>query len=557
MTGLPSMNHSKCKQFIYVVIVLFLLLNQSILSQNESTNPEEIFKNALYLCAANKHRESLNQLKTLLEEYPNFSKVPAIYYWIGINYKKIKNYAESLKYFIALKEKYPNNYKTPLAIKEINQLKKHLRSGFEIFSNPEYNELLSSTDQIYDHDDFIHENDLENEDKTIINEANENLDSPLISNVFFETDLRQALQDISMQAGIPIIADNSVQGYITLELNEVPFKTALNRILMVGGYDYNKIDNFYIVGSPNPNNPSFPLLTRVENIKINYLQASRATELLSSYFQPFIKANDATNTLSVTASNQIIDQIKLALKSIDVPPQQVSIEAIITEVSRSDLISAGIDWNLLVKKSTEEITGSLNLSEGLIDKLGPLLLLGRSETSTLQNGKISYDLVTVLQALVQDGKAEIKANPKVVTTNAQPANIAITKDQYFSVITGPLNYPYTKLEKVSIGIFLTIKPLISENDEITVTIETEVSSAAGQGREGLPLVASRKATTQIRVKDGEFITIGGLTQQNIQKTQNKIPLLGSIPILGYLFSHTTYQKNLTDIVILIRPQILR
>jgi type II secretory pathway component GspD/PulD (secretin) len=77
----------------------------------------------------------------------------------------------------------------------------------------------------------------------------------------------------------------------------------------------------------------------------------------------------------------------------------------------------------------------------------------------------------------------------------------------------------------------------------------------GYGREGLPVVDTRKVTTTVRVKYGQTITIGGLTQENTRKVQNKIPILGHIPILGYLFSHTEYEKQKTDIVIFITPRI--
>jgi type II secretory pathway component GspD/PulD (secretin) len=165
------------------------------------------------------------------------------------------------------------------------------------------------------------------------------------------------------------------------------------------------------------------------------------------------------------------------------------------------------------------------------------------------------DLVSLLRALVQDDKATVKANPKVTTTNAQPATIYIAKEQYFSVVTGPVNYPYTRLEKVSVGIKLEITPFISQDDEITVKITPEVSDAVGYGREGLPVVDTRMVSTTVRVKDGQTITIGGLTQENTRMTQNKIPILGHIPILGYLFSHTSYEKVTSDIIIFITPNI--
>jgi len=278
--------------------------------------------------------------------------------------------------------------------------------------------------------------------------------------------------------------------------------------------------------------------------------------LLSEFFKPYVKANEVANSIVVSGSPEIIESIRLHLKSIDKPSQQVMIRASIVEVKDNALKSVGIDWSILGQKGNKNYNGNFNLSVGLIDTLSALFSLVRSETGIPLAGT-PIDLVSRLQALVTDGKAEVKANPRVVTLNAQMATIYIAKEQYFSVVTGPVNYPYTRLEQVAVGIKLDITPYISENNEITVKIAPEVSDAVGSGREGLPLVDRRAVNTTVRVKDGETIVIGGLTQENIQKTQNKIPLLGSIPILGYLFSHTKYEKQKTDIVVFVTPNIIK
>lgn len=378
----------------------------------------------------------------------------------------------------------------------------------------------------------------------------------IISNVFYETDLRQAIQDIAAQAEVTIITDNTVQGFITMEINDIPFELALRRILSVGGYTFKKLDGYYLAGAAEPSNPSFSLLSTTKSIPINYIPAEIACNLLSDFYKIYAKPNTISNSLIITASPEIIESIKNDLSNIDIPPRQVMIKAAIVEIKDDASKSLGIDWSLLGNNGNTKIAGNSRLSVGLLDTLNAIFSLVRSETGVLMKGT-PIDIVTSLQALGTDGKAEVKANPNVVTTNAQPATIYIAKEQYFSVVTGPVNYPYTRLEQVSVGIKLEITPYISENDEITVKISPEVSDAAGYGREGLPLVDRRSVNTTIRVKDSQTIVIGGLTQQNIRKVQNKIPFLGSIPILGYLFSHTKYEKQKTNIIVFVTPKILR
>jgi type II secretory pathway component GspD/PulD (secretin) len=151
-------------------------------------------------------------------------------------------------------------------------------------------------------------------------------------------------------------------------------------------------------------------------------------------------------------------------------------------------------------------------------------------------------MMLALKALATSGKATIKANPKVTTLSGQEANIFIGSERYFSIVTGPVNYPYTRLEKIPAGISLKILPRVSSTNEITVNVECEVSEVTEIGISGLPLVTKRNAKTNICVQDGGIIAIGGLTQQGEITSQKKIPLLGSIPLLGYAFSHTQKEK---------------
>ncbi|MBN1480582.1 type II secretion system protein GspD [candidate division KSB1 bacterium] len=378
---------------------------------------------------------------------------------------------------------------------------------------------------------------------------------PLINNVFYETDLRQAIQDIATQADISIVADNTVQGYVTMEIIDLPMEVALKRLLSVGGYTFKKLDGYYLVGSPDPSNPSFGLLSTTTSIPVNYIPVAQAVSLLSDYFAPFVKANIETNSLIVTGSPEIIESIKSDLKSIDQAPKQVMIKALVLEVKNADMLSAGIDWRFLGSQDNSALGGTAKLSTGLIDTLSAIFSFVRAGTGILPSG-MSYSFMASINALATDGLAKIRANPSVVTTNAQPASIYISKEQYFSVVTGPVNYPYTRLEQVSVGIKLDITPFISDNNEITVKVVPEVSDAVGAGREGLPLVDRRTVNTTVRVKNNETIIIGGLTQENTRKVQNKIPILGHIPILGLLFSHTEYVKEVTDIIVFVTPEIL-
>ncbi len=383
------------------------------------------------------------------------------------------------------------------------------------------------------------------------NDATKN-NKPLVSNIFFETDLRQALKDLSNESGITIIADNTVQGLVTLEFENEPLESVLSKILSGGGFTFRKINDFYLVGSPLIENQAFPLLTETEYYCPDYINAKQVPLLLSDFYRPYVRVNDQTNSIAITASPELIKQIKSSVKSIDVPPKQISIEAVVTELSNDAKRSMGIDWNWLGESGKKTVNVKTNLNSAL----GDSSFTGQLIRSGINYKSFHYNVLLNLKALATEGKAKIRAHPKITAMNGQQASIFIGSERYFSIVTGPVNYPYTQLERISVGITLKIVPRISSKNEITASIECEVSEVSEIGLSGLPLVTKRNANTNIRVKNGEVVAIGGLTQEYTVDTKKKIPVLGSIPLLGYLFSHSKTEKVEKEIAIFIAPHLI-
>ncbi len=376
-------------------------------------------------------------------------------------------------------------------------------------------------------------------------------EQPSITNVFYETEIREALAAISAQSGINIIPDQTVYGFISMELIDVPFEEALRRILFPLGFTFRKMVGYYLVGSAHPDNPSFPLLSTTELVVPNYIKAVNASKLLSSFYAPFIRVDSDANTLAITGSPEMIQRIKQELAEIDVPPRQVMIEALVTEFSKDARKSLGIDVGWLGTKDGRELSVIVPLGDLLDSTLGIRFLRPDARVE----GWLG-EFKGSVKALVQDGKVNIRANPRVATLEGQKATIVIGKEQYYVIITGAPGYQYGVLERIPVGVSLSIVPYISDKGEITVEIHPEVSDVVGTGATGLPVVSKRAVSTKIRVKDGETIVIGGLLQKNESIVKRKIPLLGDIPILGLLFSRTDKRVDEVETVIFITPHIL-
>jgi type II secretory pathway component GspD/PulD (secretin) len=342
-----------------------------------------------------------------------------------------------------------------------------------------------------------------------------------------------------------------VYGFVSMEIVEVPFEEALKRLLAPFGLTFRKMPGYYLVGAAYPDNPSFPVLSVTQRIVPNYIRAETVQQLLSKFFDPFISVDPKTNVLTVTASPEIIERLKQELAEIDVPPRQVMIEALVTEFSNEAKKSLGIDVGFLGGKSTGD---SLSIFAPVGDLLDHTLGIGVFKPNAEAEGWKGQFSAT-LRALVQDGEVNIRANPRVATIEGQKAQIVVGKEQYYVIVTGEA-YAYGQLERIPFGVSLSIVPYVSDNGEITVEIQPEVSDVVGVGATGLPVVSKRAVSTKVRVKDGETIVIGGLLQKNETTTRRKIPLLGDIPILGLLFSRTDKTVSEVETVVFITPHIL-
>lgn len=368
----------------------------------------------------------------------------------------------------------------------------------------------------------------------------------LVTNVFDGADIIGVLRDISAQTGVNIMADATVQGWVTVELNEVPLEKALEMILAPGGYTFVKVGDYYVVGSADVKNPAFPLLTRTEAVKLKYVKAENAAKLLSDFFAPNVKVGSADNVLVVTGSPSTVERILADIAKIDRPAPQVMLEALVMEISSDGGKSFGADWRYEWSKGKTDPTVP---ASGFVDFVSGIWGAKYNVAGGLEH------IIASMKALIDSGKAEIHATPRIATVDGEPAEIFLGKDRYFTVTTGSSSDTTTRLESIRTGISLKFTPRVSETGEILVKIEPEVSDAV-ETSDGLPLVNRRKASTSIRVKDGETIVIGGLKLKSEYEAKSKVPLLGDLPILGLFFSSTRKASTETEVVIFITPKIM-
>lgn len=373
----------------------------------------------------------------------------------------------------------------------------------------------------------------------------------LISNSFFDTDLRQVLSDVSLDAGVPILWDPSVSGFITYEAVDKPLDEVLKAILLPLGYTFICDGGVYYVGSADPAGQAFGLLSKTEVVTLSNLAAKEAVGLLNDSFQQYVKPSATSNLVCITAPPTLLARIRGDLQQLDLPQDLILIEVILSEISTDALKEMGLDWSL--NRVTEDGEWSAGTDHANLDAAALVVTFSGASL-----GKHALDLAASLEALVQSGDASIRSSPRITTLNGRPAEINLTREQYFIIQTGGSEmYRYNTLESVSSGIKLEITPWASEAGEVSVLVSTEVGDVVGKGSGDLPEISRRTANTSVRVQDGETFTIGGLRLRLEEQVQHKVPILGSIPLLGALFRHEETRVQESEMVIFITPHILK
>jgi general secretion pathway protein D len=268
----------------------------------------------------------------------------------------------------------------------------------------------------------------------------------------------------------------------------------------------------------------------------------------------------------VGTAREVLRALEL-LRKVDVKQPQVIIEAKVLDVSEGSLKSLGLDWNILQ-------SGNINT----LDRTANRLPLPDSTTNTPnqqgvgfnRDGQLGLDFTIVkkpidfsvtLNALAEDRRNRLLANPRVATLDGRPATIFIGDEvNYVKLIQQTPQGANVQTDTVQAGIILRVLPRVHEDNSITLHIQPEVSVITGflevPGGGRLPQLARRNTDTTIRVGNGETVVIGGLIREADIKTIQKVPLLGDLPFLGYLFRRTSTSRDKSEIMISLTVRVM-
>jgi general secretion pathway protein D len=265
-----------------------------------------------------------------------------------------------------------------------------------------------------------------------------------------------------------------------------------------------------------------------------------------------IVANNDSNSLLVLATPAEFSVIEAALVRLDAPSRQVLIEASLAEVTLTDELRYGVQWNYNGKK------GPITLSDspgGQISKSFPGL-------SYLFTG--STDISAVLNALESVTTVRVISSPKLVTLNNHEAQLQVGDEvpvatQSAISVTNPGAPIVNSVQMQDTGVILSVTPRVNKNGLVQLDISQEVSNSVPTTTSGIdsPTIQQRKLSTTVVVKNGDTIALGGLITESRSKSKSGVPYLAKIPLLGALFRDTNNTTSRTELILLITPRVMR
>lgn len=399
---------------------------------------------------------------------------------------------------------------------------------------------------------------------------------------FQDIEVRSVLQLIADFTGLNLVASDTVSGSITLRLQNVPWDQALDLILKTKGLDKRQIGNVLLVAPADEiaARERLELETtkqiaelapvRLDIIQVNYAKAADIVALIEADEElisdrGFVSSDPRTNTISVRESTDKLEQIRRLVTTWDVPVRQVLIEARLVRAQTDLAEELGVRWGAAGRSNVNggennigfggaigqgQLGNNVNLG-GLNVDLG----VSRASSSSVSFGYIGSDFLVDLElsAFESDGQAEIVAQPKVVTADRQTASIQSGEEIPYQEASSSGATSVSFKEAV---LSLEVTPQITPDDKIIMDLTVNQDSR-GEVTNGIPSINTNEVTTQVLVRDGETVVLGGIFQSETSTTITKTPFLGDIPYLGRLFTRKTSLDERSELLIFITPKILK
>lgn len=398
--------------------------------------------------------------------------------------------------------------------------------------------------------------------------------NPIENEKLFSIEVRDAeisdvLRALAQQSGLNIILGEGVAGKISLSFRNIPFMDAMEMIIKANGLMFTTRNNILWVGRKVDVSEEM----RIEILRLNNADPVNAVTQLKGITSEFGSAfpDQRTNSIIIRDLPRNIERVRHLLKAMDVQTSQVVIEARIVEANNNFTRQLGVQWGATYAGGRNTLGGNALLpATPSGDRNFAVNLPAANPTSGLGIvlGSLSSKLFLDIELSAAETRGDVKivSSPRISTVNNKPATIhsGLTFRVKLSqaIITGggttTTGSDLGGLEEIKTGIDLTVTPQISDDGFVLLNINTNKSDPDfTRTVDGIPGVAEKSASTNVLVKDGDTVVIGGLYRSISSEQKNSVPFLSRVPVIGNFFRSNSRDEQHEELLVFITPKIVK
>jgi len=405
-----------------------------------------------------------------------------------------------------------------------------------------------------------------------------------------DLDITQVLQLLSIQSQRNIVASRNVAGAISADLYSVDFYEALEAVLSTNGFGFRERGNFiYVYTAEEIRTMEEAERRRIHKvIRLNYLNAADASTfvspLLSSSgsiainaevsagFEPTIGDGGAnsfasSDTLIIRDYEENIEQIQAVLLELDIRPSQVLLEATVLKSDLDEDNAWGVDLTVIADFDFSEVAGAAGgplgaMLAGAITGSAQAFETTVGDTGTRFGSRVGIltdDVAAFIKALDEVVDTTILSHPKILVLNRQRADLLIGQRLGYISSTATETSTTQTVEFLDVGTQLTVRPFVSDDGFIRLELRPSVSTGTTSVQQGfvIPEEDTQRLTTNVMVRTGQTVVLGGLFKEETVVTRKQVPVLGDIPLVGAAFKGHDDNVNRSEVIFLLTPTVVK
>ncbi|MDP8260671.1 MAG: type IV pilus secretin PilQ [Candidatus Gygaella obscura] len=389
------------------------------------------------------------------------------------------------------------------------------------------------------------------------------IDEDFVNLAFDNADIRDVIKVLAAKSDMNIIVGEDVKANVTMKLKDVIWESALELILNTYNLTYQKEGNLIRVMTLTEAEEvakKVPMITKI--IPLNFAQTAEMSASIAKMLSArgSVQENSRTNTLIITDIPSRVRMMEETIEKLDTPTPQVLINVLIVDITLTDSDDLGVDWQAITTNQLADLssanrskTATLTQPSNMSSTGGPAFTLA------LVKKFGEADFTANLQAWIENKEAKVLANPRILTLDNQEAKIEIINQfPYLQTSSSSDGGTTSGTEYKNIGTSLSVTAHITNDGHITLNLKPSQDINAGSdSTTGAPIVDTRSAETNVLVRDGQTVALGGLRRVDRATTVNKVPILGDIPFIGKIFQNRQIDDKDVELVMFVTPYIIK